>query len=123
MSPEERIQRAKDGFAQALDGHPWVTVESLFEEVAAGHAFIWHGAAADVFVRCDWPVVELGPVAGDVEEMTGEMLPEIEAWAAANGFGEIHVQAGRQGWSRVLRQRGFDEAAVIMRKRIGGTLN
>lgn len=117
------LERAMAGFEIALVGHPWVSVDTLLEEIAAGHALIWHGRNSDVFVRLDWPVIELGPSAGEVSEMEQEMLPQIEAWAAGQGFREIHVQSGRQGMSRVLRRHGYEEAAVILRKRLsGGTI-
>jgi hypothetical protein len=119
VTQQELAERAFLGFAQAIDGHPWLTTQDLARDIETGQAFIWHGQHCDVFVRIAAEAVELGPVCGDVEEMVASVRPAIEGWARDNGFRELHIQAGRNGWSRLLRRHGYDEAAVILRKKLG----
>lgn len=114
LSPE--LERARDGWAEALEGHPLVTADDLINEVLSGEAQFWRSDNADVFTRVAWPILEMGPVAGDMSEMLEVLLPKIERWAAAAGCTEIFIQAGRKGWSRVLASRGYSEAAIILRK-------
>lgn len=118
---EHRTQRerARMGWAEALDGHPFVNVDDLFAELDRGEAVWWRGERSDVFVRIDRGVCEMGPVAGELDEMLGKALPEIEEWARQNGCTEMHVQAGREGWERALAPHGYECAAVILRKRLG----
>ena len=113
------LERAWAGWTEALDGHPFVTVSDLFAELANGTgARWWRGERSDVFTRIDRGVLEIGPVAGDADEMLNIILPQIEDWARAEGCAEVHVQAGRSGWSRVLKPLGYAEAAVILRKKL-----
>jgi hypothetical protein len=123
VSTSDRLSaRAYAGFTEALEGHPWATVDGLMDEVTAGNAFVWHGERADVFVRLEWPALEVGPICGSVAEVIGKFRPWLEGWAVESGFREIHVQAGRSGWSRTLRKHGYEEAAVILRKVIHGSI-
>lgn len=102
----------------ALEGHPLVTVEGLKADVAAGHGAVWCGERSAVFVSKDGAVCECAPAGGDLSEIIESGRPEIEAWARANGCTEIHIQAGRRGWARELAPFGYEEAAVILRKRL-----
>lgn len=106
------------GFAEAIEGHPFATLEGLAREITDGTATIVYGARSAVFVRWehDAGVAECGPATGDVDEIVSELRPLIEAEAARIGLREIHIQAGRSGWSRALRPFGYEEAAVILRK-------
>lgn len=111
------LDRARAGFAEALDGHPWITPDELIGEVLEGKAQLWAEGRSDVFTRLhDNGILEMGPVAGNLVEMLNVTLPKIETWAHAAGAKEIHVQAGREGWERPLKQRGYEVVAVIMRK-------
>lgn len=113
------LERAAQGWAKALEGHPFVSVDDLISEIEQGAAVCISGERSDVFARIDRGVLEMGPVAGDLRELL-EMLPRIEAWARANGATEVHVQAGRGEWEHVLSPRGYEVAAVILRKKFDG---
>lgn len=116
----EEVRRAWRGWTLALEGHPFVSVADLFGEIERGEAQWWRGALSDVFSRISpgaaGPVLELGPVSGDVAEMIADLLPRVEAFGRSRGCVEIFIQGGRQAWSRALRPHGFEEAAVILRK-------
>ena len=111
--------RARAGFEKALDGHPFVSVDDLESDVEEGRAYVWSGEASDVFTRIDGPVCEMGPAAGDMNEIAAEAVPAIERWARQNSCTEMFIQAGREGWARVLAPQGYEVAAVILRKRLG----
>lgn len=115
-------ERARAGFAEALDGHPWNSVDTLCDEIAAGHGLVWSGERADVYVRFSPPAIEIGPACGDMDEIVHVFRPLIETYAAQHGFSELHIQAGRSGWTRALKPFGYDEAAVILRKHIRGPI-
>jgi hypothetical protein len=111
------IERARKGWAEALEGHPFVTADELVEEIKAGTAQWWPEARSDVFTRVhENGVLELGPVSGSLVEMINVTLPKIETWARAAGLESIHIQAGREGWERALRPHNYEVAAVILRK-------
>lgn len=111
-------ERARQGFTQALEGHPFVSVDDLEGDIAKGVGYVWSGAESDVFVRITDNVCEMGPVAGELGEMIEQALPAIEAWARENACGESHIQAGRLGWARILEPHGYELCAVILRKRL-----
>ena len=109
------LERAREGWAKALEGHPFVSVDGIIADVERGEAVCISGAHSDIFARIDGSVLELGPVAGDLKEMLA-MLPGIERMAQESGATEVHIQAGRTGWSEVLVPFGYEVAAVILRK-------
>lgn len=43
---------------------------------------------------------------GDMDELENELRPQAEAWAAAEGCTEIHID-GRRGWIRRLKRYGY----------------
>jgi hypothetical protein len=111
-------QRARQGFSEALAGHPFNTLETLQDELDQGRAFLWEGERSDVFVRIDSGVCEVGPAAGDLSEIIERAKPAIEAWARENRCHAIHIQAGRAGWEKALAPFGYEVAAVILRKEL-----
>lgn len=111
------LSRARAGWAEALAGHSFVTVDDLMDELARNEAQWWPDGRSDVFTRVHANgVMEMGPASGSLVEILNVTLPKIETWARAAGLTEIHVQAGREGWERPLKQRGYEVAAVILRK-------
>ena len=104
--------------AEAIEGHPFVTVEDLRRDVDEGRAAVWRGERSAVFVRKDGPICEVAPAAGDLAEIIEVGRPAIEAWAFENECTAIHIQAGRAGWVRALAPYGYEEVAVILRKKM-----
>lgn len=56
---------------------------------------------------------------GDLDELVEEMLPEIEAWARRKGCTGITV-SGRKGWARVLKDHGYGDPSIVVRKELHG---
>ena len=111
-------QEAWEGFAKAIEGNPFVTLAELMSDVDEGRATVFSGAKAAVLVRWDFEcgVAHCGPETGDPDEVIYELRPLIEQVCSEVGIKEMHIQAGRQAWSRLLREYGYEEAAVILRK-------
>lgn len=120
MDPYRAVisERARTGFAQALEGHPLLSVADLEADITQGVAYVWEGQTSDVFTRINGPVCEMGPASGDMNEIVAQALPDIERWAKENACTDMFVQAGREGWARVLAPHGYEVAAVILRKRL-----
>lgn len=114
------LARAHAGWTEALEGHPFNTADDLVREIEEGRAQLWAESRSDVFSRVyENGVMELGPVSGSLIEMLNVTLPKIETWArhaSQPEIKEIHIQAGRTGWERALRDRGYEVAAVILKK-------
>jgi hypothetical protein len=112
-------ERARQGWTEALEDHPFLRIADLESEIAANHAQWWAGDKSDIFTRLYTNgVLEGGPVAGDPDEIVNEMTPRIEAWAAAAGAKEVIIQAGRVGWARLFAPHGYEVAGVILRKKL-----
>jgi hypothetical protein len=111
-------ERARQGWTEALEDHPFLSIADLESAVEAGRAQWWEGVHSDVFTFLHGGVLEGGPVAGDPDEIVNEMTPRIEAWAAAAGAKEVLIQAGRVGWARLFAPHGYEVAGVILRKKL-----
>ena len=48
------------------------------------------------------------------------LVAEVEAWGAEQGITEVEIR-GRRGWKRLFEPYGYGEAAVVLRKKIGGS--
>jgi hypothetical protein len=51
---------------------------------------------------------------GDMAELTTEMLPQVEAWAKANGCTRMEI-VGRKGWKRVLPEYSEPPQTVLQK--------
>jgi len=109
---------------QALtrEARPVVTVDELKREAEESpHAGLWRGEKSAIFMRV-WSaetgeiVMEMAPAGGDLTEIVDVGVPQLEAWAKSVGVTQVVIQAGRDGWERVMKPRGYDRAAVVLRK-------
>lgn len=115
------LSEIRDGFAQAIGDHPFITVDSLLGEVERGEAYVWVGDRAAVFWRShEGRVIECGPMTGDPDEVMTVFCPMLDQWASEHGFKECYIQAGRRAWVRKLKPFGFAEDSVILRKHFDG---
>lgn len=119
MSPEEALELLRP----ALDPErPLLTLHDLRESLEEHRAVLWMGAKSAVFTQCTaYPnvaefVCEGGPAGGDLEEIRGFLLPQIERWARDAGCTQAQLTVGRRGWVRALRGHGYEEYATILRK-------
>lgn len=119
MTPDEALELLRAALAE---DRPLVRLEDLRAQLEANEAVLWIGAKSAVFTQCTaYPmtaefVCEAGPAGGDLNEITQHMLPQIEAWARQAGCTQAEVRAGRKGWARALRDQGYEECQIILRK-------
>lgn len=111
-------ETAWEGFAKAIEGHPFTTIEELKCDVDEGRATVVMGENSAVVIRWHFAVgvAECAPATGDPDEIVRDLRPVIEETCADYGISEIYIQAGRGAWSRLLRKHGYEEVAVILRK-------
>lgn len=68
-------------------------------------------------ITCDAAkVAEVPVVAGENMERWLHLLDDLEAWARREGCVAIISTAARQGWVKVLKNRGWRRQAVLMER-------
>lgn len=96
-------------------------IEDVEAAIEAGEATFWPGReSACVTQFWEFPrakALNFWLAGGDLEELLGEMLPEIEAWARAHDCTRL-VVAGRRGWARAMRKHGYAEYWTALGKEI-----
>jgi hypothetical protein len=104
------------------DPHPTLTVADLDLELRTSPAAtLWTTDKSVVFLRLE--VYENGvralcaaPAAGDLQEILEHGTHAVEETARENGCTQVLIQAGRKGWARALKEQGYEEVAVVLRK-------
>ena len=108
----------RDGFEQAMDPD-FHRIEELDAKIADGSALLWatdKSAIAAEIQRYPNALVLHGLCAtGELDEIVGELIPQAEAWAKAAGCTHATIES-REGWSRVLKQRGYGAHTVTLAK-------
>jgi hypothetical protein len=105
----------------AHDERPLWTLRDVIEEIDARRAFLMQGArsavvltVSDEYRRTGEKVAEAWLAGGDLAEITAG-IPQLEAWARANGCTQAHI-TGRKGWVRALAPFGYEHWATTVRK-------
>lgn len=110
----------RDGFAAAMDPD-FHRIEELDAKVANGTALMWntdHSAIAGEVQR--FPnalVLHCLCATGDMDEIINELAPQAEEWARRAGCSHVTVES-REGWARVLKQRGYGAHTVTLVKEL-----
>jgi hypothetical protein len=111
--------RWRSAFVAAMDPELYPP-EWLDGRLLAGTAQFWLGeqAAAVTEVRA-YPTgaydVHGLVAAGDMHEVRGRIVPQIEAWARSIGAIALVVES-RPGWARALKGTGFEPHQLAVRK-------
>lgn len=97
--------RAAPILARAIARQDTHAAEDIKAELDAGRAQLWCGTASalvtEIVVHPRRRVCRIWLAAGDMTELVHEMLPDVEAWAAAQDCDAMEL-VGRHGWARVL---------------------
>ena len=84
-------------------------LDDVWAAVAAGEAQFWPAAASAVVTEIHrFPrrsALHFWLVGGELTELLA-MLPHVESWGRAQGC-DLFTLAGRRGWARALRSRGY----------------
>lgn len=112
--------RVREWLEAALaDPAPVTTMSDVVRAIEAGEARLWAGERSAMVTHvCDYPsgvrALEFWLAGGELGEIL-DGLTQVEAWARLSGCHQMHIN-GRPGWSRVLRDRGFDHWQTVTRK-------
>lgn len=97
------------------------TLEEVAAEISEGRSTLFRGERSVMVCTLQKHHDEItGHVwlaGGDLDELRDVLRPQAEAWVKANG-GSYATIEGRRGWVRALRDQGFEEVAVTVRKRL-----
>jgi hypothetical protein len=108
----------RDGFASAMDPD-FHRIEELDAKVSNGTALMWftdHSAIAGEVQR--YPnalVLHCLCATGDMDEIVNILAPQAEEWAKRAGCTHVVVES-REGWARILKQRGYGPHTVAVAK-------
>lgn len=104
------------------DPHPTLTVADLDLELRTSPAAtLWTTEKSVVFLRLETyengeRVLVAAPAAGDLKEILEHGTHAVEVTARENGCSQVVIQAGREGWVRALKEHGYEQVAVVLRK-------
>jgi hypothetical protein len=119
MSADAAYAAFRARFAEALDPRLY-RIEHLDALVASGRAiFMAAGDAAILFELRSYPTgakaVHGLVAAGDVERITGLLIPSAEVWGVAQGCIGATIES-RPGWARLLKPHGYTVHQVAVWK-------
>lgn len=108
-------------FASVMDQRLY-TPEWLDGEVWSGRAKFWRTADAAIVTEIrTYPTgahdIHGIVAAGDLSEIINILIPAAEMWAKAVGCIGAIIES-REGWARVLKERGYEPHRVAVRKEL-----
>jgi hypothetical protein len=107
----------RERLAKALEGG-FYSMDDVLKAIAEGRAQFWPGKNAamvtEIHTYPSETVLQVWLGAGDMEELL-LMAPGIESWARLNGCTAVIVE-GRQGWSKILKEKGYAPFSVSCKK-------
>jgi hypothetical protein len=113
--------RFRPQLAEALDP-TFYPIEHLDALILSGRARLWVGEHAAIVAEIrDYPggarAVHGLVAAGRIEEISGTLIPQAEAWGKAQGCTCAIVES-RSGWMRALKPQGYAPHQVALRKEL-----
>ena len=104
--------------ARALEHQDTHTLQSVLDAFDTNRAQAWCGDRSTIVTEIlDFPLMRVCRIwlaGGDMAELTTEMLPQVEAWAKANGCTRMEI-VGRKGWKRVLPEYSEPPQTVLQK--------
>lgn len=106
------------------------TTAALFQEFLSGRKTLWIVLNGDDFVTMALSTVRTVDATGtrmatlcdlagkEVQNYAADLCEALEAWADKNDC-EIRAIEGRVGWSKLLKQHGYEPHAILFRKSRG----
>lgn len=95
------------------------TVEEVVTEIREGRSALFAGESSVMVCTLhrhnDEITGHVWLAGGDLEELRDVLRPQAEEWARANGAAYATID-GRRGWVRALKEHGFKEVSVTVRK-------
>ena len=121
MSAQDELLRCREWLQDALDvGGNTHSFIDIAEKVVSGHMQIWAAEkgciVTEIIVYPNKKVLHVFLAGGKLEQIT-DMEDHVIKWAKTQGCLEMSL-AGRLGWKKVLKNRGWEEKSVILQKEI-----
>ena len=105
--------------ARAIEHQDTHTLGDVAKAIIEGHAQHWRGRKSEIVTEIrSYPLAKICRIwlaGGDMDELVNQMLPDVEAWAKANGCSRMEV-VGRKGWKRVLKD--YREPYAVLTKEL-----
>lgn len=104
------------------DPHPTLTIADIDLELRTNPAAtLWHTDESVMFLRVEdyengERVLSVGPAAGKLKEILGHGVADVEALARDNDCGQVMIHAGRPEWASALKEYGYEQVAIVLRK-------
>jgi hypothetical protein len=96
------------------------TPTDVVESILKGHMQLWPGkqacAVTEIVVYPNKKVLHVFLAAGDMDNIV-DMQKSAEIWAKSQNCQAMTI-AGRKGWSRVLKDHGYQEKFVTLAKEL-----
>lgn len=118
---ETELERCRDWIQAALDyGGNTHDFEDIVSGVMSGYMQFWPArdaaAVTEILTYPKKKVLNIFLAGGNMETII-DMNESAEYFAKANGCTSM-TMAGRKGWSKVLKDKGYREAFTVLRKEI-----
>lgn len=105
---------------------PWARLPDPMGKCMTGHAQLWlvrdglviKGAVITQITVDAERVAEVPVVVGEDMESWLHLLDDLEHWARRENCVALVSTAGREGWVKVLKDRGWRKTAVLMERRL-----
>lgn len=94
--------------------------DDVAEAIKTGEMQLWAGPTGCIvtsivtFPRCKTLQLFLG--GGELQQLV-DLMDSVEAWGRLQGC-DIAIIAGRAGWARVFRKRGWREAGTTLKQEL-----
>tara|TARA_B110001454_G_C12533275_1_gene356197 strand:- start:203 stop:562 length:360 start_codon:yes stop_codon:yes gene_type:complete len=95
------------------------TIWDVWTKISEGHAQFWPSPTwAAVTQLADYPrrkVLRIWLAGGNLDDLVKEGLPIAYDFAQHHGCDSVEVE-GRKGWAKKLKEHGFKQEKVLLRK-------
>lgn len=100
-----------------------ITIDDVIQRIAEGRMHFWPGkrcaCVTELAVFPHKRYLNVTLAGGDMDEILS-MVPSFQAYARALGCEKV-TEAGRPGWEKVLRARGWKKELVVLSIPVEGT--
>jgi hypothetical protein len=111
----------RDKFAEAMDPELF-TIDWLDQHVASGGARLWTSEKAAILAEIRHYPTGLRAIhglyaVGDLREIVEILIPQAEEFGKSQGCTRAFIDS-RGAWKRILRDRGYEEYKLMVRKEV-----
>ena len=119
MINSETWEKAKPLIDKALKYQSGHDIEDIKQAIEDNMAQLWCGnksvIVTEIITYPKKKECRIWLASGDMQELTKEMLPDVESWAKGGGCQTVSV-VGRKGWLRVLKD--YFQPHIVIEKEL-----